>query len=191
MNVLFIEKSLDFSSFPTVLLIAAILRLALNIATTRTILSQGHTGPDSAGHVIEAFGSLVIGNNVLIGAIVFIILIVLLTGIIKSPILKQTDIQVIPSIPHTNLATSPGIMNPFHWEAFSWISDNTETDAVIYFFYGDFYSQDAILRNTKRIHHQVDPEDFIKALQERKIKKEYVSETPGDDAGRYFRTSLV
>ncbi len=74
LNVLFIEKSLDFSSFPTILLIAAILRLALNIATTRTILSEGHNGPDAAGHVIEAFGSLVIGNNVVIGAIVFAIL---------------------------------------------------------------------------------------------------------------------
>lgn len=74
LNVLFIEKSLDFNSFPTILLIAAMLRLALNIATTRTILSEGHTGPSSAGHVIEAFGTLVIGNNVLIGAIVFAIL---------------------------------------------------------------------------------------------------------------------
>ena len=74
LNVLFIEKSLDFSSFPTILLIAAVLRLSLNIATTRTILSQGHQGSSSAGHVIEAFGTLVIGNNILIGAIVFSIL---------------------------------------------------------------------------------------------------------------------
>lgn len=73
-NVLFIEKSLDFSSFPTILLVAAVLRLALNIATTRTILSNGHEGTASAGKVIEAFGTLVIGNNVLIGAIVFAIL---------------------------------------------------------------------------------------------------------------------
>ncbi len=74
LNVLFIEKSLDFSSFPTILLIAAILRLALNIATTRAILSNGHLGPSSAGQVIETFGSLVIGGNILIGAIVFSIL---------------------------------------------------------------------------------------------------------------------
>lgn len=74
LNVLFIEKSLDFSSFPTILLIAAILRLSLNIATTRTILSEGHKGYDAAGGVIEAFGTLVIGNNILIGAIVFMIL---------------------------------------------------------------------------------------------------------------------
>ncbi len=74
LNVLFIEKSLDFSAFPTILLIAALVRLSLNIATTRTILSDGHMGTDAAGHVIEAFGTLVIGNNVVIGAIVFIIL---------------------------------------------------------------------------------------------------------------------
>ncbi len=74
LNVLFIEKSLDFNSFPTILLIAAVFRLALNIATTRTILSQGHNGPDAAGQVIEAFGSVVIGGNIVIGAIVFAIL---------------------------------------------------------------------------------------------------------------------
>lgn len=74
LNVLFIKKALDFNSFPTILLIAAIFRLALNIATTRTILTNGHTGPDAAGAVIQAFGTLVSGNNIVIGAIVFIIL---------------------------------------------------------------------------------------------------------------------
>jgi len=74
LNVIFIEKSIDFNSFPTILLIAAILRLSLNIATTRTILSNGHLGPSAAGNVIETFGSLVIGGSVLIGAIVFSIL---------------------------------------------------------------------------------------------------------------------
>jgi len=74
LNVLFIRRPLDFNSFPTILLIAAVFRLSLNIATTRTILSQGHNGPDAAGEVINAFGTLVSGNNVIIGAIVFIIL---------------------------------------------------------------------------------------------------------------------
>jgi flagellar biosynthesis protein FlhA len=74
LNTIFIEKSLDFSSFPTVLLIAALLRLSLNVATTRIILSHGHEGTGAAGHVIETFGSLVIGGNIVIGAIVFIIL---------------------------------------------------------------------------------------------------------------------
>jgi flagellar biosynthesis protein FlhA len=74
LNVLFIKRALDFNSFPTVLLIAAIFRLSLNIATTRTILSQGHLGPEAAGEVIHAFATMVIGGNVVIGSIVFIIL---------------------------------------------------------------------------------------------------------------------
>ncbi len=74
MNVLFVEKSLDFSAFPTILLIAAIYRLALNIASTRVILSKGHEGTDAAGHVIEAFGNFVMQGSVVIGIIVFAIL---------------------------------------------------------------------------------------------------------------------
>jgi flagellar biosynthesis protein FlhA len=74
MNCLFINKPLDFSVFPTVLLVTAILRLSLNIASTRLILSNGHTGTAAAGHVIEAFGSFVMEGNIVIGVIVFIIL---------------------------------------------------------------------------------------------------------------------
>lgn len=74
MNVLFIDRSLDFNSFPTILLIAALFRLALNIASTRLILSEGHTGAAAAGRVIEAFGSFVMQGSVAIGVIVFTIL---------------------------------------------------------------------------------------------------------------------
>jgi flagellar biosynthesis protein FlhA len=73
-NSLFIKRPLEFSSFPTILLIATLLRLSLNIATTRVILSEGHTGPDAAGHVIQAFGTMVISGNIVIGLIIFIIL---------------------------------------------------------------------------------------------------------------------
>ena len=129
--------------------------------------------------------------NFVYTSVIFIILMVLFSGVIKLPILKQTDNQVIPSVPNINRVTSPGIMNPFHWEALSWINDNTETDATIYFFYGDIYNQDALLRNTKRVHYQVDPNDFIKSLQERKIKKEYITEFPGDTGGGIsYRTSF-
>jgi len=76
MTCLFISKPLDFSSFPTVLLIATMLRLSLNLASTRLILSEGHSGPDAAGSVIEAFGSFVMGGNFVIGIIVFAILII-------------------------------------------------------------------------------------------------------------------
>ncbi|MEI6730527.1 MAG: flagellar biosynthesis protein FlhA, partial [Pseudomonadota bacterium] len=74
MTVLFVEKPLQLNSFPTILLIATILRLALNIASVRLILSHGSSGTDAAGHVIQAFGGLVMAGSVLIGGIIFAIL---------------------------------------------------------------------------------------------------------------------
>src|SRR3712207_632695 len=76
MTALFIEDPLEFTVFPTVLLIATMLRLALNLASTRLILGQGHEGTAAAGHVIEAFGAFVMGGNFVIGVIVFAILII-------------------------------------------------------------------------------------------------------------------
>jgi flagellar biosynthesis protein FlhA len=76
MTALFIHKPLDFSSFPTVLLISTLLRLSLNLATTRIILSNGHEGTHAAGNVIEAFGRLLTGGNFVIGVIVFAILLI-------------------------------------------------------------------------------------------------------------------
>jgi len=76
MTALFIHTPLEFSSFPTVLLIATMLRLALNLASTRLILSRGHEGADAAGHVIEAFGNFVMSGNFVIGIIVFTILVI-------------------------------------------------------------------------------------------------------------------
>ena len=76
MTALFIQKPLEFSSFPTVLLIATMLRLGLSIATTRLILSDGHTGTAAAGHVIEAFGNFVMRGNFIIGVVVFAILMI-------------------------------------------------------------------------------------------------------------------
>jgi flagellar biosynthesis protein FlhA len=75
MTALFIEEPLEFSSFPTILLIATMLRLALNLASTRLILSHGHEGTDAAGYVIQAFGGFVMGGNFVIGVIVFAILV--------------------------------------------------------------------------------------------------------------------
>lgn len=74
MTVLFVDKPLNLSSFPTILLIATMLRLSLNIASTRLILSEGHQGTDSAGHVIQAFGGFVMQGSVIIGVIIFGIL---------------------------------------------------------------------------------------------------------------------
>ena len=70
------EKPLDFSSFPSVLLFATLLRLALNVASTRVVLLHGHEGEAAAGHVIEAFGAFLIGGNFVVGIFVFLILMI-------------------------------------------------------------------------------------------------------------------
>lgn len=74
---MFTKKALDFAAFPSVLLFATLLRLSLNVASTRVVLLHGHTGPDAAGKVIEAFGHFLVGGNFAVGIIVFIILVVI------------------------------------------------------------------------------------------------------------------
>src|SRR6476469_1965191 len=76
MTALFIQAPLEFSSFPTILLISTMLRLSLNMASTRLILSKGHEGTAAAGHVIEAFVNFVMSGNFVIGIIVFAILVI-------------------------------------------------------------------------------------------------------------------
>jgi flagellar biosynthesis protein FlhA len=76
MTALFIQAPLEFSAFPAVLLIATMLRLSLNVASTKLILARGHEGTDAAGHVIEAFGNFVMSGNFVIGIIVFTILVI-------------------------------------------------------------------------------------------------------------------
>ena len=71
------QRPLDFSSFPNVLLLATVLRLALNVASTRIVLSKGHEGSDAAGRVIEAFGEFVVAGNYAVGIFVFIILVII------------------------------------------------------------------------------------------------------------------
>ncbi|ALP52694.1 flagellar biosynthesis protein FlhA [Candidatus Tenderia electrophaga] len=75
--VIYSRRPLDFAVFPTVLLLATLLRLALNIASTRVVLLDGHTGTDAAGQVIEAFGEFVIGGNYAVGLVVFAILVII------------------------------------------------------------------------------------------------------------------
>ncbi len=72
-----ITRPLDFSAFPIVLLLTTMLRLSLNVASTRVVLVRGHEGPDAAGAVIEAFGEFVIGGNYVVGFIIFIILMII------------------------------------------------------------------------------------------------------------------
>ncbi|MEI7795017.1 MAG: flagellar biosynthesis protein FlhA [Methylococcaceae bacterium] len=75
--VIYTLKPLDFASFPTVILLATLLRLALNVASTRVVLLEGHNGGDAAGKVIEAFGAFVIGGNFAVGLVVFTILVII------------------------------------------------------------------------------------------------------------------
>ena len=75
--VVYTRRPLEFSVFPSLLLIATLLRLALNVASTRVVLLEGHTGGDAAGKVIEAFGSFVIGGNYAVGLVVFLILVII------------------------------------------------------------------------------------------------------------------
>ncbi|CDM24834.1 Flagellar biosynthesis protein FlhA [Castellaniella defragrans 65Phen] len=74
---MFTRKPLDFAAFPSVLLFATLLRLSLNVASTRVVLLNGHKGPDAAGQVIEAFGHFLVGGNFAVGIIVFIILVII------------------------------------------------------------------------------------------------------------------
>ena len=71
------QKTLDFSVFPTVLLVTTLLRLSLNVASTRIVMLEGHSGPDAAGKVIEAFGHFLVGGNFAVGILVFLILTVI------------------------------------------------------------------------------------------------------------------
>src|SRR5690606_14848429 len=74
---MFTKKPLDFAAFPSVLLFATLLRLSLNVASTRVVLLNGHTGPDAAGQVIEAFAHFLVGGNFAVGIVVFAILVLI------------------------------------------------------------------------------------------------------------------
>ena len=74
MAVFYVSRPIEFGVFPTVLLLTTLLRLALNVASTRVVLLNGHSGPQAAGHVIESFGEFVIGGNFAVGVVVFVIL---------------------------------------------------------------------------------------------------------------------
>lgn len=76
LTVLFVKRALDFTAFPMLLLVTTTFRLALNIASTRLILENGHTDSAAAGHIIEAFGNVIIGGNFIIGLVLFTILII-------------------------------------------------------------------------------------------------------------------
>lgn len=97
----------------------------------------------------------------------------------------------ITFIPKYQKLTTQGIMDSFHWKALQWLSEKTPEKARIYFFYGDIYDQDALLRNSKRVHFLIDPSDFVDKINNRKISRQYVTELPGDGGGGIvYRKSL-
>jgi flagellar biosynthesis protein FlhA len=73
---LFIERPLEFSAFPTILLASLMLRLSLNVSSTKLIIGQGHTGTDAAGHVIQGFADFIMGGNLLLGIVIFSVLLI-------------------------------------------------------------------------------------------------------------------
>lgn len=117
--------------------------------------------------------SIVKNWNIFYSVLPLVVFIVLILGIVK-----------IPSVPHySKNPDSAGLMDAYHWSALNWLSINAEQNSRIYFFYGDIYGQDALLRNSKRVHYLVDPDDFKKSLKEGKIKRSYLSKLPGDSGG--------
>jgi flagellar biosynthesis protein FlhA len=112
-------RPLDFSSFPTLLLVATVLRLALNVASTRIVLANGHTGTDAAGQVIEAFGSFVIAGNFVVGIFVFAILVIINLVVITKGAGRVSEVTArftLDSMPGKQMAIdadlNAGILTP-------------------------------------------------------------------------------
>jgi len=104
---LFIEKPTDLSTFPTLLLILVLFRLSLNIATTRSILSEGHNGPESVSSLISAFGEFVVGGNMVIGVIIFIILVLINFMVVTKGAGRVAEVQArfsLDSLPGKQMA---------------------------------------------------------------------------------------
>ncbi|WP_442958275.1 flagellar biosynthesis protein FlhA [Pontibaca methylaminivorans] len=89
---LFIERPLDFSSFPTILLASLMLRLSLNISSTKLIIGQGHTGTGAAGHVIQAFAQFVMGGSVFLGLVVFGVLLIVNFVVITKGAARMAEV---------------------------------------------------------------------------------------------------
>lgn len=116
---LYIPSPSEFSSFPSVLLATTLMRLALNVATARAILLNGHTGPGAAGHVIEAFGQFAVGGNYLVGAIIFVILVIINFVVVTKGASRVAEVSarfMLDSLPGRQMAIdaeiNAGILSP-------------------------------------------------------------------------------
>ncbi|HMO09104.1 MAG TPA: flagellar biosynthesis protein FlhA [Paracoccaceae bacterium] len=106
--VLFIERPLDFSAFPTILLASLMLRLSLNVSSTKLIIGQGHTGTDAAGEVIEGFASFIMGGSVLIGVVIFCVLLIVNFVVITKGAGRMAEVGArfaLDGMPGKQLAT--------------------------------------------------------------------------------------
>ncbi len=92
----YMTRPLDFAAFPSVLLLTTLMRLSLNVASTRVVLLEGHTGPGAAGAVIEAFGHFLIGGNFAVGLIVFAILVVINFVVVTKG--RRTDCRGVSAL---------------------------------------------------------------------------------------------
>jgi flagellar biosynthesis protein FlhA len=114
------RRPLDFSVFPTVLLLTTLLRLSLNVASTRIILMQGHTGPDAAGKVIESFGNFLVGGNYTVGFVVFLILVIINFVVITKGAGRIAEVAArftLDSMPGKQLAVDADLNAGFISEA--------------------------------------------------------------------------
>ena len=121
MTSLFIHTPLEFSAFPTILLISTMLRLSLNLASTRLILAHGHEGAGAAGHVIEAFGNFVMGGNFVIGIIVFTILV-----IVNFVVITKGSGRIAEVAARFNLDAMPGKQMAIDADLSAGLIDETE-----------------------------------------------------------------
>ena len=119
MVALHTQRPLDFSSFPNLLLIATVLRLGLNVASTRIVLKEGHTGPDAAGKVIEAFGDFIVSGNYAVGLFVFLILVIINLVVITKGAGRVSEVSArftLDALPGKQMAIdadlNAGILSP-------------------------------------------------------------------------------
>ena len=119
MVALHTQRPLDFSSFPNLLLLATVLRLGLNVASTRIVLKEGHTGPDAAGRVIEAFGDFIVSGNYAVGLFVFSILVIINLVVITKGAGRVSEVSArftLDALPGKQMAIdadlNAGILTP-------------------------------------------------------------------------------
>ena len=115
--VIYVQRPLDFAVFPTVLLGVTLLRLALNVASTRVVLLHGHTGPGAAGHVIEAFGNFVVGGNYAVGIVVFVIFVVINFVVVTKGAGRVSEVSALSRwtrCPASRWRSTPTERRPHH-----------------------------------------------------------------------------